>query len=204
MRKVALIVSLGLAAALVLSEGMPLHAQNPVSDSVQLRNSCRLAAQVIKRGQPANKRGWALQILPMCGATASNVITTRLRQRRGVEGNSPELDELAYLTTIFKDAGVFSTALEIAADRGAGTAARVQAIRIAYFQLNPGTSEPFEAFARDQTFVYGSNPDAPMIVGQPLPSNAAVVAAAVATLIRQDSSAPEPVRLAARWIMRAR
>jgi hypothetical protein len=177
------------------------------SDSVRIRNWCRLATQVVEQGQPANKRPWAVRVLPICGSAASRTVQSILRRYRMGEENTPALDDAASIAAIFKDAGVFSTALEIAQDRSAGSAARVQALRIAYFQVNPGASETYQEFTAEPDsilVIYDPDPDAPMTVGTPLPPDAAQLAAAAGRSIRADPTAPEKVKRAARWILRTR
>lgn len=56
------LIFLGLVAVL----GAPAGAQQTVADSVQFRNQCRLAAQVLELGEPANKRAWAAEFITAC------------------------------------------------------------------------------------------------------------------------------------------
>lgn len=64
-----------LAAIGVLGAVPPAHAQqSEVSERAILQADCRLAAQVLTHGQPANKRDWAMAMLPRCpleGASAA-------------------------------------------------------------------------------------------------------------------------------------
>lgn len=186
----------------ILSSAARLPAQSVVTDSAQAAQRCLSATQLIKRGGTPAERADALRVLPMCGASASRLVITLLQQRRGDAANSTALEELASVAMIFRDADVFSTALSIAGDRAAGIAARVQSIRIAYFQLNPGSSDTYASFVTDQGPTYPTDADAPATVGTPLPSNAAAAAATVAATIVSDPTAPAPVRMAARWITR--
>jgi hypothetical protein len=53
-------------AVLALLPAMRLHAQaNP--DSVKHRNECRLALQVLVKGEPARLTGWAINYVRSCG-----------------------------------------------------------------------------------------------------------------------------------------
>jgi hypothetical protein len=189
-------------AAVVLPVSRPLEAQREHADSVELRNWCRLAEQVLEHGQPANKRPWAVRVLPLCGATAAHWITTSLRQHRADQVNTNALEEIVAATTIFKDADVFAAAITLAQDGSAGTAARVQAVRIIYYQITPGAAEPYEYFVSRQETNLAIDSDAPMTVGKPLPPNAPMTATATGHSIIADPLAPETVKRAARWLLR--
>ncbi|MDB4951312.1 MAG: hypothetical protein JWM27_3961 [Gemmatimonadetes bacterium] len=54
--------------ALIVSSAVSGSAQGlSRADSVQRRNDCRLAAQIVRTGQPQTKRTWAADVIGRCG-----------------------------------------------------------------------------------------------------------------------------------------
>lgn len=170
-------------------------------DSVQARNDCRLAHQVLVHGQPANKRDWALTVVDDCGPEGADAIAHVLRTQRIATTRSAGLDQLANAASMIVDAEVFRAALEVAADETAGEAARVHAIGIVNTQITRSVL-PYEALVTDprtgRLFVGDVTTWQPLAVRE-LPADAR--AAAVATLSRLMTESQSPViRLAAEQV----
>ena len=115
-----------------------------------------------------------------------------------------EMEKLVESVALLTDRRVFEAALALASDRSGGTAARVNAIRIMYHQLNPATFQRYEAFVTDSwetkivymPYVVSEAP--PM--GTPLPSDALQQAERALDAIEADAVAPRAIRLAAAYL----
>jgi hypothetical protein len=183
------------------------HAQaNP--DSVKLRNDCRLAAQVLATGHPAPDLEWAHGMIRSCGydewAEAASAAIRRLRSST----NEAELSSEWRHLRLLKDAGLFSTVLEIAEDRSASVPARLWALRTLATYIDPEG-------------VYGALtervPDSPrpacissraaglptFYEGRPLPDDYPAEARRMASRMNADPSEPANVRLAAICVVAA-
>jgi hypothetical protein len=170
--------------ALTMAACGPTPGTSQVSpDSVKHRNDCRLAFQVVTDGQPANRRQWALGLLPTCGTVGGEAVSGVLRRSRGAAVPSPELEAAVMLASVLHDARIFATAREIALDRGAGRVARIQALRVIYFQTGRGFADPYESFLQGEQLTYMPLSDYPYTVGEPLPADVAEQAESVAQQI---------------------
>ncbi len=194
-------------AALTLATSQA-SAQNTQSDSVRHRNDCRLAEQVLLHRQPANKRTWALGLLPTC-PTAGRIAVEMLGR---IDTDAPhDVEDFITAVSALVDRNLALAAADVAENRAAQTATRIQALRILYAQAMPGfpvspTSLTSASRAVDSTSAAGTyavpppDPwvtDIPVSVGQDLTtSDVEQVALRMASLSR-DSRAPEPVRLGA-------
>lgn len=131
------------AAAIVLlatAVSRPLRAQQSPPDAadperVQLRNDCRLAAQVLTTGQPAPKREWALATIPDCGGDAPAAVAATWRL---MPADSTTLDLLVAASVHRLDARTLAAASDVAGDRGAPTATRLAALRTLASYALPG------------------------------------------------------------------
>lgn len=139
-----LLIVLGTATA-ATAQGTGLS----VADSIELRNDCRLARQILVHGQPANKRPWALGIIPNCGIDGADALTHELRDTRGAQARTPELDALANAATDVIDGEIYRVAIEVAVDPSAGEAARVHALGVWHAQVTGGEILPYEALVSD-------------------------------------------------------
>lgn len=185
---------------------VPLDAQaTSRPDSVQHRNDCRLASQVLTKGQPANKYVWALAHIPTCGPVGGLALAEVLEQNRNIV--RPEaLEDIVMLASDFHDASIFRAALDVAGDEGSTKQARIQALRVVYYQLGRGRVDPYESFlAAESGAIYHYLPDHGCGVGEPLPTDAAQQALHVAEAAIQSArdadvrAAAQKLSGAARW-----
>jgi hypothetical protein len=186
--------------SLAALRGAPLDAQaTSQPDTVQHRNNCRLAVQVLTTGQPANKRYWALAYASTCGPVGGPALAHALEQNR--RSATPEaLEEVVMVTSEFHDATIFRTALDIARDASSTKAARIQALRVLYYQLGRGRVDPYESFLAAETGeIYLIRPDYPCGVGEPLPADAAQQTLRAAEAIEQRETDAD-LRAAARKV----
>jgi len=171
------------------------------ADSVQQRNACRLAAQVIRTGQPAPHRSWALEEIVRCGSEGGMALADAMRQhRRSVDATF--LDQLTAPAATLRDANVAAAALEAVAERTASVQARVFAFRVLIDALSPGRilTYPQLTGASDvpqACFGLPASLHFQVADGAPLPSDFQTRVAAVAGDVLRDSSAPQEVRRAA-------
>lgn len=172
-------------------------------DSVKHRNDCRLASQVLTLGQPANRRTWALRILPTCGRTGATAVAEVLRSSRQDRVWRAGLEEVVMMASVLHDAEIFSAALGVANDGSAGKAARIQAFRVLFYQLSPGRADPYESFLAQNHLAYIPPADYPSILVTPVPPDAAERVAEVARR-NIDNGAQDPdIVSAARKVLRA-
>jgi len=159
------------------------------SDSVHHRNDCRLAVQVLQHGEPAGKWGWALGRIGACGADGGRVIGGVLLARRHEAVRSRALDEIVNGGLGLLDRTLYEAAMEVASDRSAGTAARVQAFRILLSQIDLSSPPTYEDLAEGapRSIIYDWSP----AFGQPLPAGYVNAVLDVATaVVNQNPSTP--------------
>lgn len=189
---------------LLLSAGFPrgLHAQNEQSDSVHLRNRCRLAAQTIATTHPAPHSGWAIEFIQNC-REGGRVLANAFREAR-VSRDTVLLDALTRPAIRLRDGELFSAALEIAGDEGASPEARVYAVRTLMWAMYPGGAIQYAELAdldpSHQRSCFGAGPSTHTIVtpGEtPMPADYISRAKTLARRISADPSEPRPVRRAA-------
>jgi hypothetical protein len=160
------------------------------------RDECRLANQVLTQGQPANQRDRALRIITTCGPLGGVTIGQLLRDHRHEGAWTEGLEEVVRLTADLADRSIYNSAVEIAADPAAGTAARVQALRVLYYQITPGSLDPYESFLPDTRRSYVRMLHGPAI-GEPLPPDAVHELFTLASGIAADPATNDTVRSAA-------
>lgn len=191
----------------------PVVGQTSTADSVHHRNHCRLAEQVLVAGEPANKRGWALSYIHMCGVEGGRVASTVLMRHRSDVAFHVGLDEVVSAVSSLVDRDLARTALELAADQAAGAAARVQALRVLFSQVAPLEDVSYarlirrtgERVARDSlgnTIVFvepltGGASHGPFSVGVPLSGDEIQRIGEEIGAVATDTGSPADVRAAA-------
>jgi hypothetical protein len=140
------------------------------------RNDCRLAGQVLTLGQPADRRAWALETAPTCGASGGQALAAVLDGQHGA-ADGVELEALVFATSRMRDGSVFQAGLRLGADAGAGDAARAAGWRVALYQLVPGSyAAPVEVEEGDFAGGADEASSAAPVAGAPLPADAAAQA----------------------------
>jgi hypothetical protein len=129
------------AAVVCLTPGIAAGQANP--DSIHLRNDCRLAAQVLQAGQPANKREWAMAFIPSCGQGGVSAIVEKWRTNEA-SADSALLSDLRVAAFHLVDRSLFETFLATAGSPVASTRARIEAWRYLFRFSNPGIFLPEE------------------------------------------------------------
>jgi hypothetical protein len=185
------------ATLLLLVRAQPIAAQVN-ADSITHRNDCRLASQVMSHGHPAGKREWALAILPSCGALGGQALSHALLGFRSASTWRSDQEDVVMVTSGFHDAAVFDAALEVAGDRAAGKAARIQSFRVLYYQLGWGRVDPYESFlAGAETTLYLPLLDHVTRTGTPLPTDACERVENVARVVVANIASDRDLRAAA-------
>lgn len=189
------------ACALGVVSASTLSAQHPDSKwtgyrDVHHRNDCRLAHQVLTHGQPAEKRDWALRVIPTCGPLGGEAIADLLREYADATVRTEEYDRIVLLGARLTDHSIYEAAMALAADPDANELARVQAVRAVYYQLSPGSFDDYESLVTPgvlpfATGTYHSS------VGEPLPADAFFRARDAMAAIARDAALAERLRTVA-------
>lgn len=185
-----------LMLALVLALPACAAAQNAMSDSVQHRNRCRLAAQIVRTGTPAPHAEWAYEFIAYCGSEGGAAVAAGIRESRH-SSNVEELEQITRATLDLTDGQVFEAALDVAGD-GAGTKeARVIAFRTLIRAVSPGRVISYAQLSASSCFGLGAGLHFEAQHGTPLPADYSARIAQLATRIAADASAPPEVQRAA-------
>lgn len=190
-----LIVSV-LALAPVIAHG---QESNP-HDSVQFRNQCRLAAQVIRTGHPAPHRQWASSHITACGGEGGAALAHRLRALRH-SFDTAAVRALAAPLSMMRDRHVFEAAMEVGADRRASDVARAYAFRALIPLVSEGASPAFSPWDPRGAGCNGYVMHAVMMEGAPLSPGYIEQISTLARRVALEGSEPRPVRYAARCVL---
>lgn len=187
-------------AVLGLGGGAEAQAADTAARA-KLRANCRLAHQVLTKDQPATKTEWAIQKISSCPELGGEAIAAALERRSEATSRSEVLEQLVLTADQLIDQRIFRAALKIARDPAAGEVARIQALRVAHFQLDPFIRfAPFEAYVRSDEPLRGvffTPTSSQATVGRPLAEDARGSALSVLDELQTDPSTPERVRTAA-------
>ena len=142
------ILRTALSCALSVAPGLiPSVARaqaNP--DSVKLRNDCRLAAQILEKGQPAPKYDWALAQMDRCDpGLRVDVVTSLVRAHAYAAGTREAIVAAFNTASRFWDQRILQTLLDIAGDPAARVDARIEALAALAVYLDP-QGVPAEGF----------------------------------------------------------
>ncbi len=176
-------------ALLLAGSGSFARAEAQESQDVHTRNDCRLAAQVIRTGQPAPHMEWAYGAIQRCDETGPNVLAERWR----TVTDSAEVGRLAWATWRSPARRlVFEAIAEIVATRSASIEARLRGIA-----LLAGYAEPNVRLRLDDLRRPGGRPTPAYSVSHSLddPGELSDVADEVISLMERlrDTSADETI-----------
>jgi hypothetical protein len=128
--------ALSAIALAVAAVSTPLSAQPGERDDPHLRNDCRLAAQVIQTGNPAARRGWALDTIRRCDDSGPQVLADVWRTDPPAEPQA--LAELFNSTRDFNDRRIVDAVADVARRSGAPETTRIYALTLLYSYAVPG------------------------------------------------------------------
>lgn len=142
-------------------------------DSVHLRNDCRLATQILRTGNPANKQEWALGIISWCGRDGVDAFAAVWRNAENT-GDSLVLANLMHSVFQIRDAVLFEILLSTAESPTSSVRARVEAWYYLLQQVGRGIVLPAAELLggpsrRLCTFDYSTSMRP--IEGRPLPAD---------------------------------
>jgi len=106
------------------------------ADSLHLGNDCRLAAQILKKGQPDPHRDWALERIASCNESGGEVLAALW----ATPPAQPELGRLGHSSAAFLDARLLTAVRSAAADRSNPSAVRVAALAVLAAYVDPHVS----------------------------------------------------------------
>lgn len=208
MSKLHRLVLVALGALALIYSGRA-HAQAD-PEEVRRRNSCRLAEQVIRTGQPANKTDWAWDYLSSC-PPETQVPLLAIRMERARHSSDVEVVSTALLrASTMRDGALFNEVLEIAADPQSSVTARVYAFVTLEAIYDPSRHADYGLFVRMGTLGDSARGPCSTKRSHPLVSEAGVTPippdyrqqiTALAARISADPAQPRQVRGAARCLI---
>lgn len=128
--------SFALAALVGVIFSTPLSAQPGEREDPHLRNDCRLAAQVIRTGNPAPRREWALDVIRRCDQSGPQVLADVWRS--ATPSDPEQLAALFNASRDFNDRRVVDAVADLARRSGAPEEARIYAFALLYSYAVPG------------------------------------------------------------------
>ena len=198
--------ALGLAVVMCAAGAAPVSAQGANPGLIKHRNDCRLAEQVLTRGQPANKREWALQLIGSCPEGADVV----LGLWTAPPSSDSELDAL-YLASVYAaDERVFEVALSVAQDPAARALLRLAALgTVVTYVRGDIVIHSVEGISRFEGFpplewdnVWGTMDHPLLREGQvSLPPGSDVLVTEFVQELAEDGDAPPLLRDSAWWLL---
>jgi hypothetical protein len=133
-------MSLRMVGALVAAfcATAPLSGQaSETAAAARHRNDCRLAAQVLRTGNPAGRRDWALGQISSCEAEGPVVLA---EQWRGIAPGGPQLERLVRATWRIRDRRIYQQLRETAEDPSRPAAMRVGAMLVLARYVDPASA----------------------------------------------------------------
>ena len=137
-----------LLAAISISCAHGLAAQGQGQserDNAQLRNDCRLAAQVLTLGQPADRYGWARDIISKCDVSGGPALAALWGS---VPGDSAELVHVVYSTSRLRDQRVLDRLVTVAQDPSRPVLVRLSAFQVLVSYFKPEAAVPMRWLKR--------------------------------------------------------
>jgi hypothetical protein len=105
-------------------------------DHAQLRNDCRLAAQVLTSGQPNPRYGWARDVIVKCDESGGEALASLWRS---VPADSTELPHVVYSTNRLRDQRILDELVKVARDESRPAIVRLSAFQVLVSYFKPGT-----------------------------------------------------------------
>ncbi|MBA3338556.1 MAG: hypothetical protein H0T54_02185 [Geodermatophilaceae bacterium] len=177
------------AAGLLLILASPSKGQGIfVADSVQRRNDCRLAEQVVATGAPSTKAVWARSFISEC----LSAVPTLVNALRQAPAGSAEEEAFITSAAIIHDDRILEAAAAMLEDRGLAPQKRLAAIRVLGPLLEEATFVDPTTFADPSgTGVLRTSFDRPMHVGE-VPIRGTTRTRALAAIARAGTDDPDP------------
>ncbi|HET7024223.1 MAG TPA: hypothetical protein VFI39_03355 [Gemmatimonadales bacterium] len=166
--------------------------------AIKLRDDCRLAEQVLRTGDPAPKRAWAIGIIGACpqGGQVMADGLLALRQSQDTVALEGLLDEVQG----YQSPELWSAALQVATDAGSSPLARAYSFHILIDDLGMSlvvTNHELLDTPVGGTCIFGRVHGLPALSGPALPGDYVQRTLTGAQGVVADSTAPGSVRSAA-------
>ena len=192
------LISLIVLGAVTLALPLTSTGAQANPDSVKLRDECRLAAQVIRTGQPAPKMQQSWDLIAGC-PEAGAVSAMALRRLRS-DSDPAHFSQVAVVGFNVRDAELFTAALDVAGDQGASTVARAESFILLVNQLTADRDVSYGELTQADTISgcplgWLEDRGAPITL-TPLPADAAQRATAVASSVSESPREPSVVQMA--------
>ncbi|HEX8670239.1 MAG TPA: hypothetical protein VF710_00040 [Longimicrobium sp.] len=131
-----LIRALALITSIIAAAPEGAHAQSGAANPIAIkhRNDCRLAAQVLTRGEPHTKRAWARDYISSCPEEGPPAIA---REWRAVPADSAAVLQLMRASTAIRDVRIYERVREVVEDRSRADVIRVGAMHVLDSYVNP-------------------------------------------------------------------
>lgn len=159
-----------IVSLLLISGGLSAQDQgHRERDDTQLRNDCRLALQVLTLGQPADRYGWARDIIVKCDESGGPALASVWRS---VSADPGELPHVVYSTSRVRDQRILDQLVIVARDQARPTVVRLSAFQVmvsyykpsAYVSMRSLRQPPFGSplgFVTEFVATEGSSPLGP-------------------------------------------
>jgi hypothetical protein len=193
-----------IASAFLIAIGTRAGAQAN-RDSIERRDDCRFAAQVVSTGHPASWADWAFAIIGNCGSEGIQAFAGGIASMRS-SVDTGFLASLSQQARYYRDGGIFAAALSVAGDPAASELARVYALLTMQGIIRPRSANTYaEATTEIDTngepkctrlgIDYSHQPVRPGVT--PLPADYEEQVEALARRLQADAGAPPLVRAVA-------
>jgi hypothetical protein len=182
--------------ALILVLPACAAAQQGTSDSVHIRNQCRLATQIVTTGNPEPHATWAYEQISRCGAQGGAAVAAAIRSARQLS-DTDALDRITGPALYLVDGQVVGAALDIVEDRAATKQARVFAFRTLILAVSPGRVLTYEQLSGRDCFGLPRNLHHEIERGAPLPADFRERIRSAAEMVGGDAEAAPEVHRAA-------
>ena len=182
--------------ALILILPACAAAQQGTSDSVHIRNQCRLATQIVTTGNPDPHSAWAYEQIARCGTQGGAAVAAATRAARQLS-DTEALDRITSTALYLLDGQVIQAALEIVEDRAATKQARVFAFRTLILAVSPGRVLTYEQLSGQDCFGLPRSLHHQVESGAPLPADFHERIRLAAERVGGDAEAAHEVRRAA-------
>jgi len=135
----SLTIGLGLIAPRLGAQGAGEAAD------ARLRKDCRLATQILTKGQPDPHYDWARDIIGKCDSSGGPALAALWRS---VPADSAELAHVVYTTSRLRDQRILTALLAVAQDQARPLAVRLATIQVLISYFKPSGYVPFDWLKR--------------------------------------------------------
>lgn len=189
---------IGLLVTAAMALGPGRATAQATTDSVRLRDDCRLAEQILRTGEPAPKHEWAIGIIGACPQAGQLLgeIVLALRKSDDTVALERMLDDVRG----YQSPELWGAALQLASDPGAAAAARAYAFHILLDDLGLSlviTNQDLMHTPPRGACAFGRVHGLPALAGPALPGNYVQQTLNAARSALGDPSTPNIVRSAA-------